>query len=74
MRERQRWLFPDGRRGTELPFLCLVLFSFPVGSEVLFGLVSTVLVYKHDFCSMGTRTLLDMLLTPQVFVLTTTCQ
>lgn len=68
MREKQWRLFPegrerrDGRRGTELGFLLLVLFSFPLGSEVLFGLVFRVLVYKHDFWSMGTRSLADTFL------------
>lgn len=54
-------VFPEGRerrygqQGTALWFLLpLVLFSFSLGSEVLFGLVFGVLVYKHDFCSMGT--------------------
>lgn len=51
--EGEAVVFP-GHRRTELRFPLLALFSFPLGSEVLFGLVFRVLVYKHDFCSMGT--------------------
>lgn len=49
-------------QGTERRLLRLVLFSFPLGSEVLFGLVFTALVYKQDFWLMGTRSLADTFL------------
>lgn len=38
------------------------LFSFSLGSEVLFGLLFAVVVYKHDFCTMGTGSLADTFL------------
>lgn len=36
-----------------------LLFSFSLGSEVLFGLVFGALVQKRDFCSVGTGSLVD---------------
>lgn len=48
--------------------LLLVLFSFSPGSEVLFGLVFRVLVYKHDFCLMGTLGLADTFLPSSSFL------
>lgn len=64
MREQQ-WLLSEGRKwrdgqqGTALWFLPRLLFSFSLGSEVLFGLVFGALVQKRDFCSMGTGSLVD---------------
>lgn len=46
----------------EPPSLLRLLFSFPLGSEVLFGLVFTALLCKHDFCRMGMGSLADRFL------------
>lgn len=62
-RETTPW-WPQGARRR---LLRLVLFSFPLGSEVLFGLVFTELVYKQDFWSMGKRSLADTFLPLSLF-------
>lgn len=43
----------DTVANAEPPSLLGLLFSFPLGSEVLFGLVFTVLLCKQDFWRMG---------------------
>lgn len=58
---------PHWPRESQWRLLCLVLFSFPLRYEVLFGLVFTELVYKQDFSSLGKRSLVDTFLPLSLF-------
>lgn len=60
----------DGQRGTTLWLTLPLLFSFSPGSEVLFGLVFR----EQDFCSVGTRSLVEAFSPPLYFPCSAPCE